>query len=108
MCGRLDLRRIRLGGLEVSARGGWFRADLPEPHGAVLVRLGGGGPLARLTVPEGTCVRFWQEHGWTVEGHRSEGPVARERNDVWLHGGSGRCRVETRPSDSTTHLHVLC
>jgi hypothetical protein len=52
-------------------------------------------------------VRFWQEHGWTVEGYRSEGPVALDRYDVSLDGGSGRCRVEIRPPDSTSRLHVL-
>jgi len=101
MCGRLDLRRLRLGGLDLSARDGRFRADLPAPDGAVLVRLGGRGALARLTVPVGTCVRFWQEHGWVVEGHRSEGPVALDRYDLWLDGGAGRCGVETRPADPT-------
>jgi hypothetical protein len=112
MCGRLDLRRLRVAGLDLSARDGRFRADLPAPDGAVLVRLGGRGALAALTVPEGTCVRFWQEHGWTVDGHRSEGPVALDRYDVWLDGGAGRCRVETRPADAASatppRLRVLC
>jgi hypothetical protein len=101
MCARLDLRRIRLGGLDLSARDGRFRADLPAPDGAVLMRLGGRGAVATLTVPDGTCVRFWQEHGWLVEGHRSEGPVAIDRYDIWLDGGAGRCRVEARPADPT-------
>lgn len=111
LCGRLDLRRLRLEGLEVSARGGRFRADLPAPVGAVLVRLGGRGALATLSVPEGTCVRFWQEHGWQVDGHRSSGPVAVDRYDVWLDGGGGRCLVETRRANTTSgevpRLHVL-
>jgi hypothetical protein len=109
LCGRLDLRHLRLDGLELSARGGRFRADLPAPVGSVLVRLGGRGALASLSVPEGTCVRFWQEHGWLVEGHRSEGPVASDRYDVWLDGGAGRCSVATRranPGD-TARLHVI-
>jgi len=111
LCGRLDLRRLQLDGLELSARAGRFRADLPAPSGAVLVRLGGRDALATLTVPQGTCVRFWQEHGWQVEGHRSSGPVAFDRYDVWLDGGRGRCRVETRQADAgsaaLTRLHVV-
>jgi hypothetical protein len=99
MCARLDLRRVQLGGLDLSARDGQFRADLPAPDGAVPVRLGGRGALVTLTVPEGTCVRFWQEHGWVVEGYRSEGPVALDRYDIWLDGGAGCCRVGTRPGD---------
>jgi hypothetical protein len=101
MSGRLDLRRLGLGGLDLAARDGRFRADLPAPDGAVLVRLGGRGAAATLTVPAGTCVRFWQQHGWVVEGHRSEGPVALDRYDVWLDGGAGRCRVDTRAADPT-------
>src|SRR5690349_1160737 len=101
LCGRLDLRRLHLDGLELSARSGRFRADLPAPAGAVLVRLGGRGALATLCVPEGTCVRFWQEHGWQVEGHRSSGPVAMDRYDIWLDGGSGRCLVETRQAEKS-------
>jgi len=112
MGGRLDLRGLRLGGLDVSARDGQFRADLPAPDGAVLVRLGGRGAVDALTVPDGTCVRFWQEHGWVVEGHRSEGPVALDRYDIWLDGGAGRCRVATRPpaelsAAATPRLQVL-
>ncbi len=34
--------------------------------------------------------------GWEVVGQRSTGPVPRERYDVWLDGGSGCCRLETR------------
>jgi hypothetical protein len=112
MCGRLDLRRLELEGLDLSARGGRLRVDLPAPGGAVLVRLGGRGAQATLSVPDGTCVRFWQEHGWQVEGHRSSGPVALDRYDVWLDGGAGRCRVETRPADLSSvalpRLRVLC
>jgi hypothetical protein len=110
MCGRLDLRRLDLNGLELSARDGRFRADLPAPDGAVLVRLGGRGAMATLTVPQGTCVRFWQERGWVVEGHRSVGPVALDRYDVWLDGGAGCCRVEARAADLTSvapRLHIL-
>jgi len=111
LCGRLDMRRLKLDGLELSARGGRFRADLPAPVGSVLVRLGGRGAVATLSVPDGTCVRFWQEHGWQVEGHRSSGPVAMDRYDVWLDGGAGRCLVETRrakpASGDSTGLHVM-
>lgn len=109
LCGRLDLRRLRLNGLELSAADGAIRIDLPAPDGAVLVRLRGRGALARFTVSEGTCVRFWQEDGWQVEGYRSSGPVAVDRYDVWLDGRAGRCVVETRQTESTDvpHLHVL-
>jgi hypothetical protein len=38
--------------------------------------------------------------------------VALDRYDVWLDGGAGRCRVETRPADLSSvalpRLRVLC
>ncbi len=96
MSGWLDLRSLRLNGLDVSARNGRFRADLPAPAAPVLLRVGGRGAQVTLSVPEGTAVRVWQEDGWEVVGQRSTGPVPRERYDVWLDGGSGCCRLETR------------
>ncbi len=96
MSGWLDLRSLRLNGLEVSAKNGRFRADLPAPAAAVLLRVGGRGAQATLSVPEGTAVRFWQDDGWEVVGQRGSGPVPPERYDVWLEGGSGCCRLETR------------
>lgn len=106
MSGRLDLRRLQLGGLDVSARSGRFRADLPAPSAAVMLRIAGQHAQATLSVPEGTSVRFWQEHGWEVEGHRSSGPVPHDRYDVWLDGSSGHCRVETR-SAQRPRLYVV-
>jgi hypothetical protein len=110
MSGRLDLRRLRLRGLDLSATGTRFRADLPAPIDAVLVRIGRRDVHATLSVPEGTTVRFWQEHGWRVEGHRSSGPVPLDRYDVWLEGRAGCCRVETRPAETPPPLprpHVV-
>ena len=99
MSGWLDLRRLRLVGLDVSASDAQLRADLPAPAGAVLLRIGGRGLDATLSVPAGATVRFWQEHGWQVEGDRGSGPVPLDRYDVWLEGRGGRCRVETRRTE---------
>jgi hypothetical protein len=102
LSGWLDLRRLRLGELDLSASGARFRADLPHPTGPVHVRINGRGVDATLSVPDGVVVRFWSEGGWQVEGGQRPARLPNDRYDVWLHG-AGHCRVETR----RTELRVL-
>jgi len=92
--GWLDLRRLRLGALQVAASGARIHADLPEPRGPVHVRIEGRAVNATLSAPSGTTVRFWTPHGWMVDGQQRPAPVPHARYDVWLDGRS-RCRLET-------------
>jgi hypothetical protein len=108
MSGWLDLRRLRLGALQLRALGASARADLPAPAGPVHVRLDGRGLTATVSVPAGAMVRVWSQDGWEVLGAADGRPLAEDRYDVWLEG-RGRCRVERRRDEraATPALRVL-
>lgn len=93
MSGWLDLRRLRLGALQLRATGARVRADLPAPAGPVQVRVAGRGVHAHLVVPAGAVIRFWSEDGWEIDGRREHGPLPHDRYDVWL---DGRARAGSR------------
>lgn len=110
--GRVDLSHATLSGLSMSCGSGEVQLDLPEPRGAVLLRLSSSRVRAVLTVPDAVLVQLATDAGtWHMEVPEHQGqhavrlgqhvlttgdrPDSLDRFDVVLEG-AGHVRVERR------------